>query len=70
MGIFVIACVLYQEMLRITSDIAFFRSEIPFLSFDETAKMEREDLLAEMTHFAKLYEQAMKGKTGDERLDR
>lgn len=53
---------------KVISNIAELYFE--FKAFDEAEKMDREALLAEMTHFAKLYEQAMKGKTGNERLDR
>lgn len=40
-----------------------------FKDFDETAGMNREALLAEMTRFAKFYQQAAKGMTGNERID-
>lgn len=53
---------------KVISNIAELYFE--FKDFDENAGMSREDLLAEMTHYAELYEQAAKGKTGSERIDR
>lgn len=41
-----------------------------FKAFDERTNMPREELLADMTKFAKYHMQILKGKAGDEKLDR